>query len=154
MAVFTRLDSFVKQIALYLQNGDYQSAGALSSEMAAAFPHEMISHFLLAKSSFRLGKYAAAVDEGTQAFRLARLREDMAACAILVSIAMFMLRQYPEGYRMLLAFEPDNNEQVVELLLIFSSVLGDERATEKHIRALMRLDSEAADGLLSRFAVA
>jgi len=154
MAVCSKPDSFVKQIALYLQNEEHQKARDLSAEMAAAFPDEMISHFLLAKSSFRLTRYGDAVEEGTRAFNLARSRPDMEACAILISAARFMLGQYPEGYRLLLMFEPDNTEQVEELLLIFSSVLGDERATEKHVRTLMRIDNEAAEELLRKFGAA
>jgi hypothetical protein len=151
MAVFTKIDGFVKQVAIFIRNNDYGRAYEASREMEAAFPGDMMSHYLISKSAFLKGDYEESAAEGTKAFNIARERQDLLSCALQVAAAKFMLGKYDEGYRLLMIFGSDGNEHVEQMLLIFSSVLGNEEATEKHARALMRHNREAGTELLSRF---
>jgi len=151
MPIFTKVDSFTKQIALFIKNGDYGSAYNLAKEMVQAFPQEMISHFLLAKSAFWMEKYPEAIEEGSRAMNIASQRQDMITCAVLVSNARFMLHEYEKGLTLLELFENDKDEDIERMLVIFSSAMDRQEYVDKYIRELMKINSKSAKELIERF---
>lgn len=151
MAVFTKIEGFVKQISIFLEDKQYQKAYSLSNEMQTAFPSEMISHFLLAKSAFWLEKYEETIVEGLKAQKLSQYKSDAATCVVLTSSAYFMLEKYDEGYALLKNFDSSSNYNVKKLLLLFSAVLGEEKSAEKYARELLKLNKASAEDLISRF---
>ncbi len=153
MAIFSKPEGYVKQIAIYLDSGDYPKAYALSKEMAGAFPREMISHFLLAKCSLRMGKNDEALKEARLSFNLSSDRKDLLASALVMATAFYMLGRYREGSDLLSQFESDGNEDVERLDVIFAAAMGDENAAEKHVRILMKLNRKAAEEMIERFLI-
>ena len=151
MPIFTKVESFVKQISIFLKKEEYQKAHSLSEEMTQAFPKELLSHFLLAKSAFGMGDYEEAVLEARKAFNISTQRADMAASALLISTGLFMLGKYDEGYQMLEPYGDIKNESVQEMLLIFSAVLGKEGEAGKYARKLMKLNAKMAEDLIVKF---
>ncbi len=151
MAIFTKAGSYAKQVALFLKNGDYAKAYALAREMADAFPGEMISHFLLAKSAFWMEKYTQATESGFRAFNMAKERNDMITCAVLVGNARFMQKEYDKGLELLRLFEKDENEDVERMLVIFASVMGRDADASRYVRELMKINSKSAFELIERF---
>ena len=151
MGIFTKPDGYVKQISLYLDAADYEKAHSLAQDMVNSFPNEMISHFLLAKCSLRIGKYEEALQQALRAFNMSSDRKDLLAAGLLAASADFMLNRFDEGVRMLLNFEEDNNEDIERLEVIFSAAMGDEESAAKHVRALMKLNKKAAEELIERF---
>ncbi len=153
MAIFSKPDGFVKQIAIYLDSGNYQDAYGLALEMTKSFPGEMISHFLLAKSSLRLGRYEEALKEGLIAFNMSSGRKDLLASSLVLATAYFMLGRFQDGAKLLSQFESDGSEDVEKLDVIFAAAMGDEKAAEKHVRMLMKLNKKAAEEMIERFLI-
>jgi cytochrome c-type biogenesis protein CcmH/NrfG len=151
MSVFTKPDSFTKQIAIFLNAEEYSRAYDLSKEMVEKFPNELIAHFLLAKSSFWLENYQEAAGEGQKAFNKAETKEDMMICAVFISSAQFMLGKYDAGYKLLRLFEKDKNEDVERMLFIFSTAMEDKAAASHHANELMKINKKAALKLIERF---
>ncbi len=149
--MFDNPKSFVKQIAIFIDKKDSKRAYETSKEMAAAFPRMMISHFLLAKSAFALELYGESFSEAGKALNLATEKEDRISSAIIASAALFMLGRYSDGYELLKRFEDANNERIEKLLIAFSATLGEESASFKHAKTLIRLNRFAAQKLISRF---
>jgi Flp pilus assembly protein TadD len=151
MAIFSKPDGYVKQISLYLDAADYGKAYALAQEMAAVFPQEMVSHFLLAKCSLRLGKNDVALSQAMKAFNMSSDRKDLLAAGLLAASADFMLSRFDDGLRMLRNFEEDENEDIERLEVIFAAAMGDEESAARHVRDLMKLNKKAAEDLIERF---
>ena len=151
MAGFSKPDSYIKQIVLLLKNSDFRRSYELSKEMADAFPKEMISHFLLAKSAFALGDYEKTIIHGRMAFNLSRGRPDMISCALLTSAAYFMVEKYGEGLLLLKLFEIDKNRDVERMLFIFSAAKGNGPEAASHAMELIKINRSAALKLIEQF---
>lgn len=152
MVEFTKVGSFTKQIALFLKHNSYEKAYALAKQMMEKFPDKMITHFLLAKSAFWLGKYKEAVVEGQNAFNKCKKRKDMIACALLLGSAYFMTEEYAKGYKLLRIFKDDNDEGLKKMLLIFSIIVGKEEVAAEHAQELLEINSNAAEELMKDYA--
>jgi tetratricopeptide (TPR) repeat protein len=151
MPIFTKVESFVKQISIFLKKEEYKKAYTLSKEMVDAFPKELMSHFLLAKSAFGLQQYEKTLHEARRAFNMSTERGDMAASALLISTGLFMLERYAEGYSLLKQYDDMKSESIQEMLLIFSAVLGKEGEAGIHARKLMKLNALMAEDLIMKF---
>jgi tetratricopeptide (TPR) repeat protein len=151
MAIFTKIGGFVAQISLYIKNNDYGEAYLLAKDMCKAYPADMISHFLLAKSAFWQKKYEEAAAEGEKALSLCPSGQDAVSCAVLISTARFMLGQYPDGMKLLQQFENVQDERIEEMMAIYSAARGDLAGMKKHIRALLRLNRKSGEELMARF---
>ncbi|MEM4359099.1 MAG: hypothetical protein QXT45_01050 [Candidatus Bilamarchaeaceae archaeon] len=147
---FTKKESFVKQIILYLNNKNYTAALELSENFVKRFPNEMVAHFLLAKSAFWDQKYDVALREGRAAFNMSR-GEDITPCALLLACVYYRLKRYAEGYEFLNSAELPDTEEVLQMKLFFSMALENLKDVEKHAEVLLRMHETATKKLLARF---
>ncbi|MEK6982606.1 MAG: hypothetical protein AABX38_06745 [Candidatus Micrarchaeota archaeon] len=148
----TGKDSFVKQIVLYLKSENYPEAHKLAEDFVKLLPDELISHFLLAKSSFWVHEYEECVSEGKKAFNLANSK-DLTDCAILVASAYYQLKKYSDAYVLLSKTNIKDNVEAQKLLFILSVTLNDEKAAVKHIDELFKINKKVAEELLTRYLV-
>lgn len=146
----TSKDSFVKQIAIYLNLENYPEAHNLSEDFIKHFLGEMISHFLLSKSAFWVSEYEECVSEGKKAFSLAN-SVDLTDCAILVASAYYQLKKYFDAYVFLSKTNIKENVGAQKLLFILSITLNDEKAAVKHIDELFKINKTMAEELLTRY---
>lgn len=142
-------ESFVKQIVLYINKNECQMAYELALEFTRRFPSEMISHYLLAKASFWLGKYAEAAEEATKAFNLAS-GADLVPCAIMAASAYYQLGQYDKGYKMLDYVKTEGNEDFEKLKFAFAVSMQKENEASSIFEALLRINKNEAEKLLKR----
>lgn len=149
MAIFQKKESFVKQIAIYINNVDYQSAYSLAKEFVAMFPGEMVSHFMLAKAAFWSGYYEESVSEGKRAFTHAAT-PDFVPCVIVTASACYRLGRYKEGMAMLNGVK-DKTEDLEKLRFIFAVAMDDAKAASSCMDELFRINKKVAEELLLRF---
>lgn len=148
---FTHSKAFVKQITLYIKNKDNQKAHTLAKEFVEKFPDDMVSHFLLSKAAFNVGKFDAAKLEGIKAFNMSHVYEDMLACAILASTAYLETKEYAKGFRLLKEMEKEGTSEELQLaLLVFSLALKNENEALVHIEKLYELNEKLATELAER----
>jgi tetratricopeptide (TPR) repeat protein len=148
---FTHSKAFVKQITLYLKNENNQKAHTLAKEFVEKFPDDMISHFLLARACFNLGKYEATRLEGTKAFNMSHVYDDMLACALLTSTAYLETKEYAKGFKLLKEMEKEGNSEELQLaLLAFSLALKNEKEALVHVEKLYKLNEKLATDLAER----
>jgi len=151
MVEITKPSAYLKQIYLYLKNGDNESAYSTSKDFVAKFPQEMPAHFLLALSALKLNKFDETRIEGRKAFNMAVVPEDMFSCALICSLAYFELKEYAKGYELLTLVEKTKKtDQLEELLVLFSLAINNPEEAFKHEEELSRLNARAADDLLMR----
>ncbi len=149
MAIFEKKDSFVKQIALYLRQGEYRKAYDLSRALASTFPAQMIGHYLLAKSAFWSGNFEEAASEGEKAFRMAG-KGDIASCGILAASALFRLGRYREGHDLLAGIDEKGNAELEKLRFAFAMAMGDELEAVRFLDELYRINRVAAEKLITQ----
>lgn len=149
MVAFNKKEAFIKQITIYINSKDYQKAYELSKGLAGLFPNEMISHFLLAKSSFWLGKYEETVSEGKRAFHLSKLL-DMVPCAVILASGYYQLKKYQEGYKFLNALDIKNDVDLQRLKFLFAVAVGDEKAARDRVEELFGLNKKIASDFIEK----
>ena len=150
MAGFSDSLPYIKQIALYFQQGDYQKAYALSREFAEKHPELMEPHFLLAKSAFWLNNFQTARDEAKQAFKLSEGEEQIAVSGILLACAYYRLKEYQEGMKILrvLKSRAGTGENLMKLKFIFALALQDEPAAMRHLDQLYEINKKEASRIM------
>ena len=150
MPTFSSKVPFIKQISLYFKNGEYQQAYLLSKEFADAFPENMASHFLLAKSAFWLNNFEEAEEESTKAFNLAKGNDELAVAGILKACAYYRLKKFREGLDLLnlLKTKLPQREEIAKLKFIFALALNDEAAALRHLESLYEINKKAASELI------
>ena len=147
-------NAYIKQNALYLKNKDYGRAYEFSKEFTQKFPGEMIAYFLLAKAAFCLERYEEAAMVARKAFNMASEPEDVLTCAIMASTAYYEMGEYSKGLELLKQVEKIKaNEELEELLFIFSLALKDEKEAMKHVQELYKLNKKAAEDFMARYIV-
>ncbi|MCI0564141.1 MAG: hypothetical protein MN733_37175 [Nitrososphaera sp.] len=143
-------EGYLKQLTLYLNNGDYEQAYGLAKEFAAKYPAEFASNFLLAKAAFWVGKYEETIAHATKASNLSPLPDDLLVCTILASTAYYKLGRYKEGLELLKRMDK-KSEDLEKLLFIFSLTMNDEKEAKIHMDELYRLNKRAAVRILRRY---
>lgn len=146
-------ESFIKQIVIYLNENEAQKAYLLAKEFVERFPSDMVSHYLLAKASFWLGKYDEALSEGRKAFNMARAA-DLVPCAIIIASAHYQLGKYAEGYRILNQIEAKDNANLEKLKLAFAIAQGQEKEAVSILDVLFKINREEAQKLLETILLA
>ncbi len=145
-------NAYMKQMAIFIKNKDYQRAYDFGKEFTEAFPDDMMAHFLLAKAAFSLQRYDDSKEEGRKAFNLAKSNDDMVTCAVLTSAAYFELHEYQKGLEFLKKMEKlKKTEDMEELLFVFSLALEDEKGAVKHVERLYELNQETAENLITKY---
>lgn len=148
---FTKKESFTKQIALYLNNKDYENAYAISKEFASKFSNELTAHFLLAKSAFWAKRFDEAVVAGRNAFNLASGQTDMITCAVLLSTAYYMLGDYGHCYELLNELDATNNADVEKLMFLLALAANNEKEAAKRVANLYSINRRVAEDFVMKF---
>jgi tetratricopeptide (TPR) repeat protein len=150
MAEFSDSPPYIKQIALYFQQGKYQKAYSLSREFADKYPELMESHFLLAKSAFWLNDFQTARDEAKQAFQLSNGEEQIAVSGILLACSYYRLKEYKKGMEILrvLKSRAGTGENIMKLKFIFALALNDEPAAMRHLDQLYEINKKEASRIM------
>jgi hypothetical protein len=148
VAIFEKKDSFVKQIAIYLRQGEHRKAYDLSKALASAFPSQMIGHYLLSKSAFWSEKYDEAYAEAGKALRLAG-KTDRPPCAILAASALFRLGRYREGRDLLAGIDDKGNGELEKLRFAFAVAMGNEKEAVRFLEELYKINRKAAEKILT-----
>ncbi|MBI5227364.1 CDC27 family protein [Candidatus Micrarchaeota archaeon] len=149
--IFTKKESYIKQIGLYLQNTDYQNAFATSKDYVTVFPKEPSAHYLLARSLFLLQKYAEAKNEARLAFNMADGKKDLVFCATLLSACYFALGQKQQAYDLLSPYSTESGTEIEKLMFLFSSAMDKVEEASEHLERLFVLDAKAAQELVDNF---
>lgn len=149
--IFTKKESYIKQIALYIQNSDYQNAYDTSKDFVTVFSNEVSARYLLARSAFLLGKYPDAKNEARLAFNMADGKKDLIFCATLLSACYFALGQKEEAYDILSPYSTESGTEIERLMFIFSSAMDKIEEASEHLQRLFALDGKAAQELIDSF---
>jgi tetratricopeptide (TPR) repeat protein len=149
MPEFSSKPPYIKQISIYFRNKDYKKAFLLSREFADAFPEDMSSHFLLAKSAFWLDDFHTAEEESTKAFNLSKGADELAVTGILRACTYYRLKKFKEGIELLnlLKTKLPQREEIAKLKFIFALALHDEQAALRHLESLYEINENAASEL-------
>lgn len=150
MVIFTKRESYQKQIAVYLGNRDYQKAYELSKEYVERFGEDVVSHFLLMKSAFWLRKLDEAITEGRKAFNLSH-GEDMVVCAIILSSAYYLKGDHEGCYEVLNSARTDGNADVEKMMFIYSLAANNEKEAMRHIDRLYKINRRLAEEFVMKF---
>ena len=151
MAIFEKKESFMKQITIYLNGENHQDAYELSKQFVEKFTNEMIAHFLLAKSAFRVGKYDETAIEGRKAFNLSNSPYDALASALVTATGYYQLEEYNKGYEILKSMEQaGKSEDLQFLLFMFSLARKDTKEAAKHGAELYVMNRRATEDLIGR----
>ncbi len=143
-------ESFIKQIAIYLKEENYQKAYETSKEFSGRFPSEMISHYLLAKAAFWIGKYDEAAEHGRKAFNMAS-GDDLVPCAIITASAYYQLGKYSKGYEMLGHVKTEEKADLEKLKFAFAVAMEKEEDAVAIFEVLLSINRKEAEKLLERF---
>jgi tetratricopeptide (TPR) repeat protein len=145
MVEFSKPESYLKQISVYLKEQMNQQAYNLSQDFVKKFPAELLSHVLMAESAFRVGRYQESKVQAQKAIKLAQSESDIRFCALVFSTACFQLKDYIEGYETLKkAMKGKFLPEVEESLLILSLAMADEQKALHHMKNLMVLNRQKA----------
>jgi tetratricopeptide (TPR) repeat protein len=152
MAEFSDKPPYIKQIALYFQQGEYQKAYKLSKEFAEKHPESMPAHFLLAKAAFWINDFETAKDEAKKAFRLSEGEEALAVSGILLACSYYRLKDYEGGMKILklLKSKTGAGENIMKLKFIFALALQDEPAAMRHLDELYDVNKKEASRIMLR----
>ena len=147
---------YTKQMALYLQNQDYEKAYEFGLEFANSYPDEMIAHYQLSAAAYHVGKYEEGREHGRKAFNMATADHDMLACAVQASLCYLKLGQYREGFHLLKEMEKRKRQdqlenELQEALFVFSVVMKNKAEAVDHIDKLYALNKELALKLMKSY---
>jgi tetratricopeptide (TPR) repeat protein len=150
MAEFTDKPPYVKQIAIYFQQGEYQKAYELSEEFVEKHPDSMASHFLLAKSAFWINEFEQARDESKKAFNLSNGEDEIAVSGILLACSHYRLKDYEKGIEILrlLKSKAGTGESIMKLKFVFALALHDEPAAMRHLDQLYDVNKKEASRIM------
>jgi len=143
--------AFVKQILIYYQNSDYQSACNLGKEFIAKFPSSLMAHYLLAKSCFRCGDAVSAVTEAYRAFNLAESEDDRVATCLLLSCIFYEQKKFSKAYEVLKSLKGISDERLEKANFILSMCLNLPNEALLHVEELYRINKDVADGFVDSF---
>jgi hypothetical protein len=149
MAIFSKKDAFIKQIAVYLSSQDHEKAYLLSKEFVKAFPGEMIAHFLLAKSAFWADSPKETVSEGKKALIMAK-PQDIVACAILTASGHYRLGNYKEGQDLLKSIDSKGNEDLERMRFAFALAMGNGKEAVYFLEELNKINRKAVESLIKQ----
>ena len=142
-------EAYLTQIFAYLSNQDYEKAHEFSREFVDAYPKEMISHLILAKSAFRLKNYEIAAEQARLAFNLAESYDDMATCAVLASTAYYQTEEFEKGYELLEQMKKiKNTEEIEKMMFILSMALKKHAKAMEHLDELTKFNKKTAKDLI------
>jgi tetratricopeptide (TPR) repeat protein len=138
--------AYQKQIILYLNNMAFRQAFDFSQEYAAAFPNDMVAHFLLSKSAIKVERYSDAAASARKAFNLASEENDLMMCAIHACVAYYRLGEFQKGMELIQAVEccPPCQE-MEELGFLFCLAMDKDIEATKHFKKMFALDAESAN---------
>lgn len=135
-----------------MQNKEFDRAYTLAQDFADKFKHELTAHFLLAKTAFRLKKFAHATKAARSAFNLASTKQDMLTCAVVLSASYYLQGQKDEAYKVLSKVGAGSNSTDVErLMFVYASSVQDEQAAVQHLDRLYKLNRRMAEEFIQRF---
>lgn len=144
MSIFSRKESYIKQISLYLSNAENELAFELSKEFRKRFPKNMISNYFLAKTEFRLGKYQNALEHARAAFNLSKGVDDLSRCGTLLGTIHYLRKDYESGEK-IMGLMPDSDEPaVLELRFLFSVAHGKSEKAAHYIERLYKIHPNKA----------
>jgi tetratricopeptide (TPR) repeat protein len=149
--IFERENSFVKQILIYLKNRQYEMAVDLSGEFTERFPDALISHYLLAKSHYKIEKFQNALKEAHKAFNLAESKEDMVAVGVFLACAYYELRRYKKGYEVLKTIRDLDDPRIEKAMFILSLCTNDPKTAMIHVDTLYKINKKVAGQFVDRF---
>ena len=150
---FSKPGAYIKQIAIYLHNGDKGQSFDTAKAFVAKFPDEPMGHLLLAMASIMNGDFTSAKLEAHKAFNLVTSPEDLMSCAIIAAMAHFELKEYTQGYQILTAAgEKASSPELEEMLVIFGILSDNPAIAAKHYSALSKMNSKLAIELFDRIA--
>lgn len=146
-------NSYIKQIAIYLQQEEYAKAKAHAKKFTEKYPESMPAHFLLAKSSFWLNDFKTAREEAQKAFNLSKGQDELAITGILLACSYYQLKEYEKGLGLLalLKTKLSAQENVMKLRFVFALALHDEPAAMRHLEELHSMNRREATALISKF---
>ena len=150
MAEFTDKPPYLKQIAIYFQQGEYQKAYQLSEEFVEKHPDSMASHFLLAKAAFWVNDFEKARDEAKKAFNLSNGEGEIAVSGILLACSHYRLKDYEKGIEILrlLKSKAGTGENIMKLKFVFALALHDEPAAMRHLDELYEINKKEASSIM------
>ena len=148
---FTKKDPYIKQIGLYMENGQSERAYALAQDFADKFKQELAAHFLLAKTAFRLKKFSEAVAAARTAFNLATSKQDMVTCALVLSASYYVQGEIDEAYKVLHKVGGEGDSDVEKLMFIYASSVKEAAEATQHLDRLYQINPRLADRFIQRF---
>ncbi len=142
---------YAKQMALYLQNREAERAYAMGREFIAAHPGDALAYYMAALAAHESGRYGEAASWAKRAFSLSESRDDMLAAAILCGLALYRIRDFQGGLKMLKGMEGlKTNEDLEELLVAFSLAARDDSGVLAHIDRLSELNRKKGKSLIKK----
>ena len=150
MAEFTDKPPYIKQIAIYFQQGEYKKAYQLSKEFVEKYPDYMASHFLLAKAAFWINDFETAKEESKKAFSLSEGEEEVAVSGILLACSHYRLKDYEKGMEILrlLKSKAGTGESIKKLKFVFALALHNEPAAMRHLDELYEINKKEASSIM------
>ena len=144
-------EPYIRQIALYISNKEFDRAYILAQDFSSKFKGELIAHFLMAKAAFRLKKFYEASIAARKAFALANNKQDMIICAIILAASYYVLGDRIQAYQVLNKFKSDENPDIEKLMLIFVLSAQNEGEAMQHIEKLYSVNRRLAEDFIQRF---
>lgn len=153
MPEFTSITPYIKQISFYFQQEKYGEACRLSQECARKFPHNMVSHYLLAKSCFWRSDFRGSEEAALKAFNLSLGEDEMVVTGILLACSYYHQQKYEKGMHLLsiLRTKLHANENIEKLKFIFALAMHDEDAAVRHLDEIYAINREVASRLMFKF---
>jgi tetratricopeptide (TPR) repeat protein len=149
--IFTRENSFTKQILIFWNYREYDKAYELSMDFTKSFPRSLIAHYLLAKYYIKREEYPMALAEGHRAFNLAQSPEDLIATGVFLACAYYHVRRYSKGYEILNMLREYGDEKVEKALIILSLCMNDPTEAMMHVDALYVINKDIANKFVDKF---
>ncbi len=150
MVILTKKEAYEKQIALYLNNREYEKAYLLSKEFSEKFKDEMTPYFLLMKSAFRMKKFDEAIIAGRHAFNKSE-GQDTVICAVILSSAYYLNGDNKQCYDLLAKMKLNGSSDIEKLMFIYSLTAKDEKEAMAHIDNLYRINPRLAEDFIMKF---
>jgi len=143
---------YLKQINLLLGNQDYARAYEVASELARKSPG-LEPYYMLGIAAYWNGKFKVAAEKGQAALSLAKSKDDIITCSLLISSAFYRMGEYKKGFDALKASESIGyNARVEEMLIYLSVALRNEKEALRHTKNLFMLNRKMAIRFMERAA--
>ncbi|MBI5227773.1 hypothetical protein HY988_04260 [Candidatus Micrarchaeota archaeon] len=148
---FTKKESYVSQIGFYLMGKEYSNAYHLAQEFSQKYSDDLSSHFLLAKTAFHMRKYDEAITRARSAFNMASTKNDMLACAVLLSSSYFMEGHKDEAYKVLRQVDGKNDLDAERLMFIYAVTQKNKAEAITYLDQLYKKNPHAAGEFVQLF---